>query len=78
MLLIANYTLMLFTEVEDKLCLLLGDSTMHFNYFLNLLLLNLFSVVILLHLVTVWVECINLSTRDEVKSLKRSRFLVLL
>jgi len=75
---IASCTLMPFTEEEDRLCLQQGDSSMLFNYFLNLHLSNLFSVAILLHLVTAWVECINHSIRDEVRSLKKSRFLVLL
>jgi len=76
--LIVNFTLMLFTEVEDKSCQLPEDFIMLLNYFLVQLYFNQSSVVILLLLWTVWVVSIKLLTLEEVKLLNKFKLPVLL
>lgn len=76
MLPIANFTLMLSIEEEDKLCLLLEDYIMPLSCSANHHFFNQSSVVILLLHLNAWVVFINLSIKEEDKSFNKSKLLV--
>lgn len=74
---IASYTLTPSTEEEDKSCHQPEDFIMPSSCSASHLFLNLSSVATSLPLQNVWVVSINLSIREEVKSSRKSRLLVL-
>lgn len=76
MSLIANCTLMPFTEVEAKSCQLQEDSIMLWKFLVNQVFLSLSSFVRSLLPCNLWVVSIKLWTQEEVKSLKKIRLLV--